>query len=91
MEISKFQYRGKAIPERMHGGIRRYLENRIPPGDFLMAVLCNDLKEAYGRADDENIELLPVYVAYFYNEAPAKCWGSPEKVRAWLAEGRGAV
>jgi len=49
-----------------------------------MAVLCNNLNEACARADDENITLLPVYVAFFYNEAPSACWGSPENVRTWL-------
>lgn len=82
--LDQFRFNGKAIPEYMHGGIRRYLDDRIPPGDFLMAVLCNDLREACGRADDENINLLPVYIAYFYNEAPASCWGSLEKVERWL-------
>ena len=84
MDISKFRFNGQGIPERMHGAIQRYIEQRIGPGDFLMAVLCNDLREACARADDENITLLPVYVAFFYNEAPGACWGSPEKVRAWL-------
>ena len=87
MNISEFRFHGKSIPARMHGGIERYLANRIEPGHFLMAVLCNDLKEACGRADDENIELLPVYVAYLYNEAPSACWGSYDKVRAWLTTG----
>lgn len=86
MDISKFRFNGQAIPERMQGGITRYIEQHIKPGNFLMAVLCNDLKEACERADDENIKLLPVYVAYFYNEAPSACWGSPEKVQAWLEE-----
>jgi len=73
------------IPDRMMGGITRYLENGIAPGDFLTAVICNDLREAYGRADDENLVNLSAFVAYFYNEAPHNCWGSPEKMKEWLA------
>jgi len=84
MDIGKFRFNGQAIPERMHGAIQRYIEQRINPGDFLTAVLCNDLKEACARADDENITMLPVYVAFFYNEVPAKCRGSSEKVMEWL-------
>ena len=72
------------IPERMMGGIERYINDKINPGDFLQAVICNDLREAVGRADDENIRNLPAYVAYFYNEAPSLCWGSKEKMEAWL-------
>lgn len=72
------------IPERMHGSIKRYLEAHVEPGDFLKAVLCNDLKEACARADDENIHLLARYVTFFYNYAPFHCWGSPQAYEAWI-------
>lgn len=64
--------------------IRRYADEHCPVGNFLTAVLCNDLTEAVGRADDENIRVLPEIVCYCYNEIPCSCWGSPERVRAWL-------
>lgn len=73
------------IPERMMPSIRRYIDHGVKPCDFLTAVICNDLKEAVGRADDENIGALPAYVRYFYNDAPSNCWGSPETMREWLA------
>lgn len=79
-----------AIPHHMIGGLYRYIEHRIPPGDFLMVVLSNDLKEACGRADDTNIKIIPNYVRFLYNDAPSQCWGSPEKVRAWLTSSDGA-
>ena len=79
-----YKFRQFYIPERMMGGLLRYINNRIPPGDFLSAVLCNDLREACGMADDENLENIPAYIGYLYNEAPAPCWGSREKVQAWL-------
>ena len=66
-------------------GLKRYVEHHIPTGDFLKAVLENDLTEAVARADDENQRVIPIYVSWLYNEAPSKCWGSPEAVRAWLA------
>ena len=75
------------LPERMHGGARRYIENGIPPGDFLTAVICNDLREACGRADDENRRLLFEYVKFFYCHAPRDCWGSPESYKAWVQHG----
>jgi hypothetical protein len=73
------------IPERMRGGIERYISHGITPGDFLTAVIRNDLKEACGRADDENRYLLWDYVKFFYNEAPSECWGSEAKMSAWTA------
>jgi hypothetical protein len=72
------------IPEYMEGAIQRYIDHGIPPGGFLSAVICNDLSGACGHADDENRRNIPAFVAYFYNEAPADCWGSREKMAAWI-------
>ena len=78
---------GYYLPERMMGGIRRYVDQGIKPGNFLFAVICNDLKGAVGYADAENLANLPAFVSYFYNDAPSPCWGSPEKATAWMAPG----
>ena len=71
------------IPDYMQDGLVRWVEDRIPPGGFLQAVLCDKLGEAVARADDTNIRLLAGYVRFLYNEVPDDCHGSPEKVRAW--------
>jgi hypothetical protein len=73
-----------AIPERMRTPMVEYVRNRKRPGDFLTAVICNDLKGAIGNADKENSELLRLYVMWFYNIAPADCQGSKEKMNTWL-------
>lgn len=73
-----------AIPGRMHHGIILYIIDHRRPGDFLYAVITNNLKEAVGRADDKNVLLLQQYVRWFYNYAPSPCWGSVEKVSKWL-------
>lgn len=62
---------------------RRYVEEGGHVGDFLTAVLENDLTKAVGRADGTNEDLLAEHVKFVYNELPADCWGSPEKVEAW--------
>lgn len=69
---------------RLAGAMKRYIENGIPPGHFLTAILSNDLKEACARADDDHRYRLFDIVGWLYNEAPASCWGSPEKFEAWL-------
>ena len=74
------------IPERMQGGIERYIERGIPPGSFLQAVIRNDLRAACERADDENQHLLYDYVKFFYVYAPFDCFGSPENYKAWIAK-----
>ena len=35
-------------------GAKRWIENRIMPGGFLMAVIENNLTEALGLADEDN-------------------------------------
>ena len=84
MLSTTFTHMGISVPQHTLGGIRRYVEDRIPPGGFLTAVLCNDLTEAVGRADSENTYALPAIVAYIYNETPADCHGSREIVAKWL-------
>ena len=74
------------IPGRMHFGIMSYILDHKRPGDFLCSVISNNLKEAVGRADDENVLLLQQYVRWFYNYAPSPCWGSAEKMRDWLIQ-----
>jgi len=86
--ITGYGFRKWYIPDRMMGGIRRYIDEKIKPGEFLTAVICNDLAEAVGQADDENINNLPAYVSYFYNLAPAICHGSKKKMDEWLEGGK---
>lgn len=79
-----YEFRGMVIPGHMLDSLRGYIEHGCPVGHFLTAVLENDLAEACARADDDNMRVIPAYVAYLYNEAPGACWGSPENVSAWL-------
>lgn len=82
-----YTFRNFYIPKRMMDELQRYIENRVSPGDFLTAVIQNDLKEAVSRADDENLINLPAYVAFLYNHAPIGCWGSRENFKCWIEEG----
>ncbi len=77
------------IPDHMHDGILLWVDYGYRPGHFLTAVIENNLAEAVNRADEQSAALLADYVRFFYNYAPALCWGSPEKARAW-AEARRA-
>lgn len=84
--MGEYSYRSFYIPERMMDGLVRFIQQGIEPGSFLLAVLSNDLVGACGQADEENLMNLPAYVAYLYNEVPSRCWGSPEKVQAWIKQ-----
>jgi len=72
------------IPSNLVDALERYVKNRMPTGSFLRAVLENNLVEAVGRADSDNIRLLPEIVQYCYNNLPHNCWGSPEIVKRFL-------
>ncbi len=74
------------IPQNTKEGLDRYVNDRIPTGSFLYAVLTNDLFEATGRADNNNKGALFQICQYIYNELPSGCWGSPEIVKEWLRE-----
>ncbi len=65
-------------------GLMRYRDHHIRTGDFLRAVLENNLSEAILRADDENLKDIHEIVLFCYNELPVASWGSPEKVRQWI-------
>lgn len=62
-----------------------YVSERRDPGDFLTAVLSNDLREACARADDSERLNIHQTVQYCYNHIPAGCWGSRERVKSWLS------
>ncbi len=73
------------LPERLRGGMRRYVEDGIPPGDFLQACLANDLVEAIGRADTKEGFYVHAVVMFLYNELPSRSspisiWGSREAI-----------
>ena len=63
-----------------------WAEHGLKPGDFLTAVLENNLMEALGRADSYNRATIFQISQYLYNDMPSPCHGSPEKVKAWAAE-----
>jgi hypothetical protein len=72
------------LPEHLRGGLRRYLVERICPGQFLQAVLRNDLRAAVGRADDVSLPALKDIIEFLYNVAPGGSWGSPDALKAWI-------
>lgn len=59
-------------------------EPKFYPGGFVTAVLENNLREALGRADEDNRQDIFDIVSYCYNEIPEPCWGSEEKMKAWF-------
>jgi len=72
-------------------GINRFVCYHQRVGHFLTAVLSNDMREAFARADDDNRKTMFQIVAYCHNEIPGNCWGTPEKVKRWMEQGEGST
>ena len=72
------------IPASVKASLVAYVDSRIPTGDFLRAVLSNDLSGAVNRADADNSPHLVAITKYVYWQLPADCWGSERKVDLWL-------
>ena len=73
-----------SLPDYTKEGIDAYVEDGVPPGEFLRAVLANDLMEAFGQADTNNRAAMFYICMYIYNQIPREAWGSYEKVKAWI-------
>lgn len=78
----------KIPADHMLEGVQRWIEHgACGPNSFLWALITNDLRLACEKADGINRELLHAWVGWFYNWAPADCWGSPTKAAAWAEAG----
>jgi hypothetical protein len=72
------------IRQNIVEGMNRFVLLHQPVGHFLTAVLSNNLREAFARADNENQKTMFQIVSYCHNQIPGNCWGTPEKVKAWV-------
>lgn len=76
------------IPQHIKFSLDEYAKSGRPTGGFLRAVLENDLMKAAGKADEFSRIAFFDICSYIYNKMPLSCYGSPEKVEAWLQEGQ---
>jgi hypothetical protein len=65
----------------------RYKEHGIPPGDFLYAVLTNNLLAAFGCADEQNALDMREIAMFVYDNLPAGCHGTRQRVADWIKQG----
>ena len=61
---------GKIPNPRMVTGIRNYAEYGIMPGHVLTALITNDLRGTFNRADRTNAALIPEWITWTWNYAP---------------------
>lgn len=72
------------LPEYMWQGVEDYLMRGWEPGGFLTAVITNDLKGAFSRADMTNEHLIKEWVQFMYWHMPAISQGDRESMEFWM-------
>jgi hypothetical protein len=78
------------VPDTTDGlryGLYLWVKEGQVPGQFLSAVLANNLSGAIAHGDADNARILSQYVRFLYNWCPSSCWGSKEKMQGWAALG----
>lgn len=86
-DIKKFTMGGIPVPTNLVYGMVRYIMHGSVVGDFLTAVITNDLGKAMAHADDQSLKAIRTVYGVFYNLAPIGCFGSEEKMRLWMEAG----
>ncbi len=80
------------IPNQaMEEGLRRYLEHGVIPGQFLQALLANDLRDFYARADDHNAGIGHKWLMWLHWQFPANAWGSREAIQTYSSERKAEI
>lgn len=72
------------VPVDNRRELLNYLMYGQPPGDFIGAIVSNDLMGAMRGADSFNITRLFDYCNFLYNFAPGESYGSVAKRDEWI-------
>lgn len=93
MEFCTLEGRGidySKIPKNckyMEKAFRNYLETGVKPGGFAYSLLCNDLRFAVTRADEQNLESILEWVEWITFKIPQAAWGRKDIVDRWIENG----
>ena len=72
------------VPPLILRGIHNYKDHHLPVGDFLQAVLSNDLFSAMKFADPYSLYTLPFIVKLVQDTVPNKARGSVAAYESWI-------
>ncbi len=75
----------RQIPAYMHYGVVSYVEDGAPVGDFLEAIISNNLVSSFAAADGDNVLCIRAYADLLYNHFPSGSWGSRDAYKEWIA------
>lgn len=90
VQIAKADHEGvfgdRACPDWVHDSLAHYVAEGRPTGDFLRAVLANDLMGAFARADIGSAKAMPAIVGYVHRHVPAGIHGSYDIVDGFVRQ-----
>lgn len=75
------------IPWHKQEVVYNYVIKGLRPENFLYSIITNNLIGAVNNADEISIKRIPDFVRFFYNYAPAICWGDEKSVEEWIEKG----
>lgn len=87
IKCEEYEDNGMRFPGHMINGLNNYINHGVIPGQFLQAVITNDLRRAVSYADNANLAVLPLYVRFLYNRCPLVSWGSLDLMNSWHLQG----
>ena len=76
------------MPNHLTEKFELYINEHIDPGKFLTAIFANDMIGAIDHADFRSISNFPYFAYILKHFAPPECFGSYEKVKAWIECGK---
>jgi hypothetical protein len=81
-EIFSGEY--SVLPEATKEALWAWVQHGQPGGDFLDALVTNDLMGVFAHADDSNLPHIRCIVRWLFNRAPAGCYSkSKSAVPCW--------
>lgn len=83
----RYQFAAKGLPDHMEESITGYVFEGRPVGNFLQALLKNNLQMTFAYADEQNRKRIHQWVQFIYNDVPADCWGDDERIKNWIEIG----
>jgi len=76
-----------AFPAHLRPGMAAYFKEGVLPGSFLVAVLENNLYQAFACADEVSKAGLEDVVRWCYMNLPSVAWGNEDRVMQWVKNG----
>lgn len=73
------------LPEHTRSSLIRWIEvgRNKPPGGFISALLSNNLREVFMRADDFNLPNIHYITQWMFNHMPPGSYGEKGVLKSW--------